>query len=402
MKNEKFLRLLLTASIVVFWLLLFFNPDGSQKYIFFSGTHDLFADFFNCQRYIAGWDPYFNEINGYGEKCYFPLAYLILGLFNGFADYANLSLQECYSCTEAIMSCILFSLISCLIYFHSLKCLIPKFSFYDSLLIVFSSLFLFTIERGNLTLLACAGLCYYLAFKDNENKNLKYFSLFALCFATVLKVYPVLFGILLLKEKRISDIAACVTITLVLVFVPFLFFERGVVENFTQLISNVKVNTSSYSPYHIFPRFGLASTLYPFLKILHIGDGLMRGALQGMLLITYALSFLSILIVLISKNKWNSLFLLTVTLIMLPVNSALYCGMYIVPVFLFYLYRNDMEKNKWFLLLFFVFLCPIQIVVKTLSVNYLISNIIVDFAWIVILIRESPILIKSTRKILAQ
>lgn len=107
-------------------------------------------------------------------------------------------------------------------------------------------------------------------------------------------------------------------------------------------------------------------------------------------------------LVLISKNKWNSLFLLTVTLIMLPVNSALYCGMYIVPVFLFYLYRNDMEKNKWFLLLFFVFLCPIQIVVKTLSVNYLISNIIIDFAWIFILIRESPILIKITRKILAQ
>lgn len=395
MKNEKCFRYILSVSIIVFWVLLFFNPNGTQKYIFFAGTHDLFADFFNCQRYIAEWDPYFNDINGFGEKCYFPLAYLILGLFNGFADYANLSLQDCYSCTEAIMSCVLFSLFSCLLYFHSLKCLIPKFSFYDSLLVVFSSLFLFTIERGNLTLFACAGLCYFLAFKDSENRYLKYCSLFALCFASILKVYPALFGVLLLKEKRISDIATCVIITLVLAFVPFFFFEREVVENFSQLISNVKVNTSSYCPDRLYPRFGLASTLYPFLKVLHLEDRLMHGMLQCMLFITYALSLLSILIVLFSKNKWNTLILLTFTLIMLPANSALYCGMYIVPLVWLYLYENK-KKGKWYLLLFFALLCPIQLVVKDVSFNYLISNFSIAFAWIFIIVKEIISCIRNT------
>lgn len=385
--------MLVSASLFI--VLFFGNPLGSQMNVFFAKTGDLFADFFNCQRYIAENNPYFNEINGPGEKCYLPLSYLILGLFNGFADYPSMSLTDCYSNHSAMMSAILFMLISIGLFFHSFSCFLKGNKNQSMLVVALSSVFLFTIERGTLTLLVSALILYFLSYKDSHEREKRVFSLLCLCVASVVKVYPVLFGLFLLREKRYRDIGFCVIASLILTFLPFLVFENGFA-NIPKLISNLQINTDSYSPSRLFPRYGIASTLYPFVKILKFSEGSIDIMFLCARIFTIVLSIISIALFLLSRTSWKSLALITFTLIMFPTNSALYCGMYAIPLIFSFLEKDKIEKGDYLYMIgMCMILIPVQIVLRDISVFYLISNMAIIIMWLSIIVTESKQLIQQ-------
>lgn len=392
--NILFSRIML-ISVCIFLIFLFINPQGSQLNVFFAKTNDLLADFFNCQLYIADNNPYFNEINGPGEKVFLPLSYLILGLFNGFADYSTMSLADCYSNHPAVMSAILFMLISIGLFFHALSCFLKENKAHSMLVVALSSVFLFTIERGTLTLLVSALILYFLSYKDSQKREKRFFSLLCLCVASVVKVYPVLFGLYLLKEKRYRAISFCIVMGLILTFLPFLCFENGFA-NVPKLISNLQVNTDSYSPASLFPRYGLASTLYPFIKILKFSEGSIDIMFWGARICTIVLSVFSIILFLLRETSWKGLALITFTLIMFPTNSALYCGMYAIPLIFSFLGKDKMEKGDY---LYMIGMCtiliPIQIVLRDISVFYLISNLSIIIMWLSIIVTESKQLIQQ-------
>ena len=100
---------------------------------------------------------------------------------------------------------------------------------------------MFSVERGNLVIISAAGAFYFLAFFDSENRMLRYFALFMLVFASVLKFYPVILGFLLLKAKRYKDILYCIILGVLLTILPFFFFKRGLM-NIPLLLSNLKLH----------------------------------------------------------------------------------------------------------------------------------------------------------------
>jgi len=367
---------------------LFVNPNGSQRNIFFAGMNDFFADFFNVLRIIDGRDPYFSNNLGDVDKAYFPLTYMILYPFSQLDSFSTMSLQETWNSKIGLMSVFLFIGFSIFLLFLSLNKIIKKYSISSTLLIglVLSYIFFFTIERGNIIILAAAFIGFFINFYDSENKNERIFAMISLAIAATLKVYPVLFGFLYFEKKQYREIFLSAVITLLLIFLPYVFFKRGFA-NIIKQINNVRLHSGGYNYTRFFPRFSLPHLVFCISPKLKFSEDLTLSLSNAAQVITYILSFVSILFSCLIKNKWVKISLLTMVVVFLPTNSAMYCGLYIFPmIILFFATLEERSKsyNVFITIVFIILLSPYQIVIKGMN-NYIFINIALLSLWFILL-----------------
>ena len=83
---------------------------------------------------------------------------------------------------------------------------------------------IFAYERLNIILLAFIFTIYFLLYYKSENKLLRYTALVSLAIAFNIKLYPAIFGVLLLKEKRWRDSIICALCAIILFVLPLLFY----------------------------------------------------------------------------------------------------------------------------------------------------------------------------------
>lgn len=390
-KYKSDLSKILFCFIMSFLIFLFFkglinDPQGIQLNVFFLKLDNFFADYFNVLIYISDKNPYFNTLNGLSQKVYLPLSYLILYPFSCLDSYSILSLEEVYSSKISIISVFLYSLISLSVLFFSLSLLSKKLKFkiWILLVLMFSGITLFSIERGNIAILTSGLIAGFLAMYESPFKLLKIIALFLLCIASVLKVYPVLLGFLLLKNKDYKSIIFCVVFSVFLVFAPFMFFENGF-DNIKQLLYNVSINNNDYGAKNIFPRFSFQNFVYMSSKYIGFSNQLIDLLILTAKMLTYLLSFLSILLFFYVKDKWKEVALITFVIIQLPTNSALYCGLYFYPVIIMFLNKNDFSKMDFiYIILFCCFLNPYQfLLVSNISINSSVSNLSLFLMWLI-------------------
>jgi len=366
------------------------NPYGPQRQIFFLGMDDFFADFFNVLRYIAERDPYFNTINGYGEKAYLPLVYLILYPFSQLDNFNTMTLQETWNSKIGLMSAFLFTGFSVSLLLMALNKIIKKYSISSTLLISFilSYIFFVTIERGNTIILSAACIVFFICYYDSENKHERICAIISIAIASTLKVYPVLFGFLYFEKKQYREIFLSAIITLFLIFIPFLFFQRRFA-NIPQLINNVRLSTDSYNFTRIFPRYSLPHLIFRAFSLLKLSENIKLSSSNIAQIITFITSSVSILFSCLVKNKWVKISLLTMVVVFLPVNSGFACGLYIFPMIILFFSTLE-ERSKFFnvfiLIVFLIFLNPYQITIKSKSINYLLANIALLSLWLVLLV----------------
>lgn len=379
---------------VTFLILLFANPLGPQLSIIGARGEVPFDDFFNVMIYIADNNPYFNELNGFAQKPYLPISYVIMDLFSSFGNYSGITLDECYVQHTALIGCYIFTLFSVIIFLHSIYSLLLRQKRTKLVLIVFfSSVFWFSVERGNLMMLTVAMMNYFISYYDSPCKKIRYFSLLALCLASVLKVYPVIWGLLLLKDKRYRDIAICVVVSLLLTFIPFLYFENGF-NNIPQLLNNINENSTLFGPKFVFPRYGFAPGLYILMHFVRLDENIIDIVLLLARLFTYIMTGLSIWLFMKKQVCWKTMMIITISIIMFPANSGLYSLLYIFPALFLYLNSDTIQKKDYIYLgLLILTLNPIQFVLKDFSVTYLIANFSLIALWILLIV---DILIKPT------
>jgi hypothetical protein len=379
---------------VLFSILLINNPTGAQRSIFYIGLDDFFADFFNVLRYISERDPYHNTINGYEQKIYFPLSYLILYPFSQLDDFNSMSLNQTWGSKIGIMSVFVFTLISIFLLFLALNKMRKKYhlppQIYIGLFLTY--IFFFSIERGNTIILSAAFICFFICYYDSDNKNERMFASITLALAVTLKIYPVLFGFLYLEKRQYKEIFSSVVFTLLLVFLPFLFFKRGF-SNIPQLINNWKAMTGAYSYKAVFPRFSLAHILYFGMAFLGQPERILLLFSNIAYILIYLASFISIILSLLIKDKLTKIFLLTNVILFLPENSAIYCGLYLFPAIMLF-FATIKERSTFFnifvLSVFIVLLNPFQFVITykelNIPINYIFGNIALLALWLVLLI----------------
>lgn len=71
--------------------------------------------------------------------------------------------------------------------------------------LVFSPAYLFMLERGNVVILALLFLEYYTFNYESDDPVKRELALIALAFATCMKLYPVIFGVLLLRKDKLKE-----------------------------------------------------------------------------------------------------------------------------------------------------------------------------------------------------
>ncbi len=233
----KFFLVFFTASIFVASVFAVASGGESWKYMLFhNGPYtDMYMDFFNSIR-DAGADDVYTARN----NIYPPLSLLIFKIL-GFLvsdDLVNLLnrdrilLQSDQLCMMIyiIFACIIILSMSTIIntYVNRLKWKNNKkedvLNSVVSFTLILSYPVMYCIERGNIIILSMIFTMFFVFFKDVDNKIIRELSYISLAIAAGIKLYPAIFGLLLLFEKKYKDAARLVVYGIIAVFLPFVFF----------------------------------------------------------------------------------------------------------------------------------------------------------------------------------
>ena len=114
-------------------------------------------------------------------------------------------------------------------------------SFLTSFFLMMSFPILYCIQRGNVALLAMLLTAFFVFYKNSDNKVLREISYIALAVAAGFKIFPALFGLLLIFDKKYKEAARLVVYGLLAFFVPFAFY--GGFEGISIFIKNIFPNT---------------------------------------------------------------------------------------------------------------------------------------------------------------
>ncbi len=383
LKIQRIFKICAFSFILIWVLLLMIEPSHFQLNVFFHKLDDFFADYFNHIRYTAGRDPYFNTTNGLHEHIYLPLCYMLLYPQTLLIDFSSMSLQDCWNSQDALFSAGVFFLISVVTFLHSLYLLCQKYECPRYLLIIifFSSVNLFAMERGNFILLTAACINYFLYTKDNENK--KWIGIICLALASVFKVFPVFFSLYYLRRKEYKSFICLAIITAILVFVPFLFFKHSFVENLTQLLHNISAQTPIYGMSKARDHFGIIPL---FLQIIHTSDPTIYSITYIIAkYANYIMGSITIFLFFKTQSPILNFGLISMICILFPQQASVYSGIYIFPL-LIMLFSPNIDKKPyiWYTILTLLFI-PALLPLQIGKASFIINNISFILIWILLI-----------------
>ncbi len=123
-------------------------------------------------------------------------------------------------------------------------------SFLTSFFLMMSFPILYCIQRGNVALLAMLLTAFFVFYRNSDNKVLREISYIALAVAAGFKIFPALFGLLLIFDKKYKEAARLVVYGLLAFFVPFAFY--GGFEGISIFIKNIFSFSEESSYYSIY------------------------------------------------------------------------------------------------------------------------------------------------------
>lgn len=367
--------------LITFLYKLASDPTGLQMRVFFSDGKDFMADFINVARYANFPNPYLAEGIAPAELAYFPFVYWIMRFFAGLCGYGveGISPNVCILISGLVMN-----FAAMLLFFQLYKLFFGRRISKTILLfiILFSSIFLFSYERGNLTLISAVLVLFYLCNYKSKSKILRELSFVALAMAVALKGYPGIFVLLLVYEKKFIEALRACLYSAVLLLVPFLFFEGGF-SNLPIMLNNLGISTNDYRM-GSFKRFGLGYIVRDVLKI-----GIAPGSVDTLKFyenITKVLTLLSIIVAPFLQNRWKTIAIIACVLVMLPINSAFYNGLYLLPAMVMFFNETDKINPRnlmtWVYCIIFMFIItPLQLS----EVSLYIPNMCGFILWIILL-----------------
>lgn len=362
-------------GLVIAFLCLFSHDfKGAQSGVFFQAGGTYLADYHNNVVYSANLTPYKHG----SEAPYFPLAYVLMHVVSGFAPYRTTEAINVAHSGIGMASAAMVMLAISLPLFLILSDAVRG----DTLvkmatagLLAMSSVFIFAYERGNPVILAGLMTAMFVFYHDSKDKVARELSLLALAVAAALKGYPALFGVLLLVRGEFLATARLAVYGCAMCFLPFLCLDGGFA-NVAAWQANFKENNTAYqlNPYGPYARFGhhyfmahwgtgwQASTMVTFNKV---------GTM-----FTYGMT-LAMVAVMPWLSNWRKVMAIACAVLILPVNSALYCGVYLFPAIVLFLNERHGWRHTHYFILFLLFLNPLQVVACGVNWTLLACNIAV-------------------------
>lgn len=207
--------------------------DSWKMMMFHSGKHtDMFMDFFNSIR--DGGSP-----NVYSERnnIYPPLCILIFRLFSKMIDPDLVSTRfEQRTLLQLDELCMMIYFLFAIICILSLCRLIESYiniknngkfklqAAIISFMVIISYPVMFCLERGNILILSVVFAMFFIFFKDSPNPVIRELSYIALACSAAIKLYPAIFGLILIIEKKYKDALRLILYGIIIVAFPIVFF----------------------------------------------------------------------------------------------------------------------------------------------------------------------------------
>jgi hypothetical protein len=353
--------IVLAALVIGFFFQMNLSKGTEGSQVFFQNPNDYFQDFFSVQKNIASMSP----ISEAGQ-IYPPLAYSFFYPFNSFLPYDQMDRWAARATQNGIMSYIIFLVIWLFIGIVFLMRLLSEEKRWQKnlilLLLFLSAPVLFLLERGNINVAVLAFIAVYFAYYESESKGLREVAIVALAIATGIKIYPALFGLLLLKKGTFLSFLRLTAYCIVLLVLPMFFYKEGL-SNVAAMFINIK-NLNEYLT-KTSDSFALMGTLgyqsiFRYLAILR-GANFQTWYLTAANITSYAMLIFSIAGSFLVKYKWQKAALLTCPIVLFPTISGVYNLVFlIIPVILFLIEKEKRWFDYLYLLLFLVILNPVQ------------------------------------------
>lgn len=200
-----------------------------------------------------------------------------------------------------------------------------------------STPYLFTIERGNVVIWAVIALLFYCVNYQSEDNKTRLLAYFCLAVAVSLKLYPVVLGILILQGKRpIRRALECIGIGIAVLFLPFSL--TGGISSIQVMLSNLmdQVATTSADELALRHKVGITSVLSFVNKFTDLSVN--APDLYNQLASTLPMVVILVGVVgsFLLKSRWKKITILTITIILFPNFSLQYNVLYmLIPLILF-------------------------------------------------------------------
>lgn len=217
--------------------------------------------------------------------------------------------------------------------------------FTQAILIIFiSAPVMFTFERGNIVWLALVLTLYFTSYYHSENKLKKELSYIALALAASIKIYPAIFGLLLLKEKKWKEAIRTLFYGIACFFIPFFYFD-GLKSLKAMGVSLFRMSEIAESRGHtgLGLNVSFLNICKTFFAIFNVEfNNTVYLIAKTIVIVLLLLSFIII------KNKWKNVLSLVLLAILLPGTNYYYAMTFLIIPFFEMLntdYQMDYEEK---------------------------------------------------------
>lgn len=387
------------SFIILFFIISLFNHEIFKWLVMEHNFKYTFSDYFRQLIYSKDLkNIYFNTI----DVPFPPLVYCIFHIINKIGPINGIMTRDSFEIVAINrLSFILFFVINIFLIislYVIINKILNKEKWYTNLLLLISLLlsapFLAgALERGNPIFAVLIFLLYAIYYRDSNNKILKELSLILLALAATFKIYPAIYSILYLKEKRYKEFFKFCAYLLVLFFVPYIFTGgvKGAVSHFSIIVR-----------FHQQQIWGFRWTSIRcfFFSILHF-FGIKNIISYNIIGIILETAFVVLMINLFYKSNksWKKLLYLSGICTCYVNNSFRYTSIYMVIPLLF-LFKDILENNKvnkftYIYTILFALIFTIPIYGINLEVDFLIFVTI--YILLAVSIIEDKFLLKEKR-----
>ena len=357
--------------MLIAWLIgLLIDPERQFK-LFFSSCQNFLADFTNTMDYVKDRDPFNCPTNGPSEHGYLPLSYVLVYLFTiPFKNKIAFNVEMWKDPRVALLIFLFFTAVTISVFVQLYGMCKSKESnkAFLAFLLVFSGVYLFALERGNLIVLSLSLTIYFLNHYNDNVKWKKELSFIFLAMAASLKIFPAVLGLLVIIDGKWKDAFRLVIYGVLFAFIPFLFFKGGF-SNIPVLLENAKVHNEVY-------KYDLGCNYVSLVR----GYFENKNA-KSIILVSSVASYLVPLVILFAvpffKNNWEKIAAISLVMLVIPPHSGKYNAIFILPVIVLFL--NEAKVNLINVGLFLAFL----MIEKQVQLSYydcVYLNILVFFA----------------------
>ncbi len=341
--------------------------------LFFQDYGDWFMDFFNVNVFLENMDPYIECGSSYPPfvlvmaKAFNYLTYCLAGGRFARATVAGVLAFILFLATSVVPTYFLlrkvfkdrgFSTLAANLTFIAFLCTAP---------------FLYAFARGNFIFYSLLFSVIFFVYYKHDSFIVRELSYISLAISVGTKLYPAVFALILIREKRWGDFGRVVLYCACLVFLPFLMFEGGYIANVLQFITNL--NIFSTQPFRFEYWGGVYTNFYSygvsiqnFVRILFCkftGTSMLECPDNvNIIAICITLAFMAILVFasMVTSKKWKHVCAMALVSILFPDPSYVYSMIFLfIPITMFFLDRDKKTVGDlMYLILFVLMLSPVQ------------------------------------------